>query len=348
MFLYRLKRLLLERDILITVIIFGLLVMIADIFADFDYRSLAAATRVLGILILLGISFLDYWLRRRRTNFPVPLMFEEKFSLRENRESFARFLDAADLRRPMKVIEVSSPIRSDDLILAVRGANPRYTADRNIWRNAWRELLNDWLERVDRPLTSTMFSSELRRYHVYPHVVLPLSFALGAAVNLRRSIVLFHMQDEMFRRVIDLSQPRKLHATPDPLTPPVKKIPADFSTLQRSDKLILHLAITDRHGICFEDHAAYQSADNAALSYDFALDPETDWLPYVQRIIQEARPLVERYKSVEICFLCPSAIAFALGMGFSRNSRITVCHRLDGSYVPVFSLSEIEENLMFG
>jgi len=50
---------------------------------------------------------------------------------------------------------------------------------------------------------------------------------------------------------------------------------------------------------------------------------------------------------VELCLICPSAIAFALGMAFSRTPKLTVCHWINNQYVPVFKIAEIEARLPF-
>ncbi len=78
-----------------------------------------------------------------------------------------------------------------------------------------------------------------------------------------------------------------------------------------------------------------------------ALDPNEDWLSYVQHLFREARPLVAKYRKVDICLMGPSTIAFALGMAFSRTPKITVCDYQNGQYVPVFSFAEIEKRLSF-
>jgi hypothetical protein len=68
---------------------------------------------------------------------------------------------------------------------------------------------------------------------------------------------------------------------------------------------------------------------------------------YVQWLYREAKPLLGRYREIDICLACPSPVAFALGMAFSRTPKITVCDYQNGKYVPVFSLELIEERLPF-
>lgn len=344
MFLYRLKRYLLERDVLVSIIVLGVMVMIADIFSDLEWKRAAAITRIVCIALLATIFVVDQWLRRRETMFSIPLMFSEEKERQARRDLFARFLSATELSKALRVIEASSSVQSDDLAVASDGGKLRVSTDSDLWRGEWQDLLRAWETQVDRPLATTQFGIEQRCYHVFPHTVLPLAFALGASVNLRRPLVLYHRQAEMFARVLDLTQPRHVIEAPSVAVPPPAKTPEDFSALGQQRKLILHIAISEkaRHQVQFQAHPDYATADSAALFYAFNLDPRTDWLPYVQSLVTEAKPLMDRYAEIEICLICPSVIAFALGMAFSRDPRITICHWLDGGYAPVFSLREIE------
>lgn len=345
MLFYRLKRILLERDVLISVIVLGVMVMIADIFSDFEHKTTAAITRILCIATLVAILALDQWFRRQDRVLPIPLMFTEERERQARRDLFARYLVATKLDKALHVIEASSSVQSDDLTIDCDGGKLRATADPQIWRSAWLDILRDWETQVDRPLATTQFGTEPRCYHIFPHVALPLAFALGAAVNLRRPIVLYHRQAEKFARVLDLTQPRRIVEAPVTSVSVPTKAPEDFSRLGQKQKLILHLAISEeaRHKVRFQAHPDHATADNAALIYPFNLDQQADWLPYVQRLVCEAKPLMDRYAATELCLICPSAIAFALGMAFSRDPRITVCHWLDGSYTPSLSLAEVEK-----
>jgi hypothetical protein len=344
MLFYRLKRLLLERDVLISVIVLGVMVMVADIFSDFEHKTTAAIIRIGCIVALVAIFALDQWFRRQDKLLPIPLMFSEERERQVRRDLFARYLAATNLGKALLIIEASSSVQSDDLAIACDVGKLRVTADNDVWRSVWLELLRDWETQVDRPLGTTQFGMEPRCYHIFPHVALPLAFALGAAVNLRRPIVLYHRQAEKFARVLDLTQPRRVIEAPAVAVPSPTKMPEDFSILGQKQKLILHLAISEeaRHKVRFQAHPDHVAADKAALIYPFNFDPGADWLPYVQKLVSEAKPLMDLYAATELCLICPSAIAFALGMAFSRDPRITVCHWLDGSYAPVLSLAEVE------
>ncbi|MCX7642637.1 MAG: hypothetical protein N2116_02355, partial [Armatimonadetes bacterium] len=59
----RLKRFLAEKEVLISVVIFGVLVMLADIFSDLNWQGFSVALRVLGVLSLIGLFILDIWFR---------------------------------------------------------------------------------------------------------------------------------------------------------------------------------------------------------------------------------------------------------------------------------------------
>lgn len=346
MFFYRLRRILLERDVLVSVMVLGLMMVIADTFGDFDLNRAAAVTRIVGVALLIAIFALDHRTRRRKSALNVPLMFTTEANRQTRRAMFSGFVVSAGLAKPLKIVSASSPVKDDDVIIPVE-PSLRQTSDQVVWRNAWRDALRDWEENVDRPLLATPFN-ESRCYHIFPHTVLPMSFALGASVNLRRSIILYHQQDDVseMRRVLDLSNPRRLFESPEGTIPEPNPAP-DQKEPGGKKKLILHLAISSRHPLALRDHPDHDSSDNMALHYGFDLDPKTDWLPYVQRLFAGAKQLVVDYEQVDICLMGPSVVAFALGMAFSRNPRITVCHRLNNQYLPVFPLAEIEKRLPF-
>lgn len=344
--IYRIRRFLAEREVFISLVIFGVLMMSADVLNELEHKTAAARTRMVGIGILLLLFIADYVLRSYRSAFPIPLMLAEESDREDRRALFTSFLAATHLRKQAKVIEATTPVRTEDLIVHFRVPDVRTSADEKVWYQAWSELVDGWEHHLDRPLGRTPFAGEGRCYHVFPHIVLPLAFALGASVNLRRRIVLYHAQGERFHKVIDLSHPRRLFEDADKSVPSPKKEPKSVAGLPKSRKLILHIFISYRHQVQFQSHPDHKTADNAALTYG-DLNPDEDWLPYTQHLVSQTRLLTDKYEEVILCLACPAVIAFALGMALSRNSKITVCHWLDNKYVPVFSLSHIEKNLPF-
>lgn len=342
MFLLRLKRFLAEREILVGIVILGLLAMIADIAADWKQGLFAAViVRIVACVALLVLLLLDIWVLRRQQSVPVPLVITEETNREAARDLFTRFVENVQLTKSLKVIERLSRIRRDDLLIRLDRFNPRLSEKPEEWKAAWWELLQEWEREIDKRLLS-WFANETRCYHILPHVVLPLAFALGASVGLRRSIVIYHRQEERFGKVLNLVEPRHLFEEP----PQSTQQPDRAEEIKGSNKLILHLVITDRHIVQFKNHPDFAQSTNVTLSYSTAL-PVGDWLPYTQHLVRNALSLIGNYEQVEICLLCPSAIAFALGMAFSRSPRIAVCHWINNKYVPVFSLREIEQHLSF-
>lgn len=345
---WKLKRFLSERETLIGIVIFGVLVMLADIFSDLDWHGVAASLRILGIVALVALFVLDLIFRFRKVSIAVPLVFTSERDRQSARSIFESFTQT--FRLSVKPLEQLTKVRSDDLLIRL-DHNPRSFSDAENpkhWEKAWQELLREWEEEVDRRLKRELPAGETFCYHIYPHLWMPLAFAMGASVDLRRSVVLYHRQQGKFYRVMELTNPRALFEEPDSSIPPPEKVPQDFGALPQKDKLILHLGITDRHSFPeFAAHPEHANAANAGLVYRKALAPNENWLGYVQWLYREAEPLLGRYREIEVCLVCPSPIAFALGMAFSRTPKITVCDYQDGKYVPIFSLALIEGRLPF-
>ena len=345
--MYRIKRFLAERETFISVVILGITIMFADILTDLEHKTAAARTRMVAIGILLALFVADHVLRSFRSAFPVPLMLTEDSDRQSRRARFVNFLAVTALAKPAKIIESTTTIREEDLIVFYDVLNLRASQDIRLWQRAWIQLVEGWSDVLDRSLANTPFVSEGRCYHIFPHVVLPMSFAIGAAVNLRRRVVLYHSQGEKFHKAIDLTHPRKLFSGACDAVPLPKLLPDGVSTALAHKRLILYLFVSSRHQPLFHLHADHNKADNAALFYAFDLGLDEDWLPYVQNLVASARSLVDKYEEVSLCLSCPSVVAFALGMAFSRTPKITVCHWSHNQYVPVFSLSHIERKLPF-
>lgn len=342
MYRLRIKRFLAEREVLIGLVIFGVFVMIADISGEWKQGLIGAVTiRIVALIALLGLLLLDVWILRRQQVLPVPLMFTEETEREAARILFERFLQKYQLNLAAKVIERLSRVRRDDLVIRPTRSNPRRSEDPKEWEVVWDELVKEWEREVDKQLLRS-FTNEAHCYHLLPHLVLPLAFALGASVGLRRSIVIYHQQEERFYRVLNLAEPRCIFEAPSPST----QAPERTEKPGSSDKLILHLVISDRHSVNFQDHPDYIQATSVGLAYKMTL-PDGDWLPYVRQLVNGALSVMGEFKQVEICLICPCAVAFALGMAFSRTPRITICHWINNKYVPVFSLKKIEQRLSF-
>ena len=346
--MWRLKRFLAEREALIGIVIFGVLVMVADILSDLEWHGAAAFLRIVGIAALVALAVLDWIFRFRKVSIVVPLVFTTARDRQSARRLFESFIQSS--RLSVKPVEQMTKVRSDDLLIQL-DHDPRSSPgaeNPERWEKAWRELLREWEEEVDRRLKQELLAGETFCYHIYPHLWMPLAFAMGASVDLRRPIVLYHQQQEKFSRVMELTNPRVLFEEPDSSIAPPEKVPQDFATLPQKERLILHLGITDRHNFPeFAAHPDYANAANAGLVYRKALDPNENWLGYVQWLYREAKPLLGRYREIDICLACPSPVTFALGMAFSRTPKITVCDYQNGKNVPVFSLELIEERLPF-
>lgn len=270
----------------------------------------------------------------------IPLLFTEADAGAAAQTMFDNFLRRLDLQKQ------DLPTNLQLVFPVPTGL--RETTIKTTWRVAWRDAGQRWNEadqRVRRTFAGTDWS-----YHVQPHVVLPLSFALGATVGLRRSITLYHMQEERYFPALDLTRPRALYEQPAAgtrETPSVVRPEGQGESARKlANKLILYVVISDRHKVAFNQHPDWKKADSVALVYDHVL-PEGDWLPYVQHIVHAASEHVQPYRQVELCLICPSAVAFALGMSFARNPKVSVCHWFGSKerYLPVLSLRHFERHV---
>ena len=181
-------------------------------------------------------------------------------------------------------------------------------------------------------------------------LVLPVAFFLGAAVGLRRPIVLYQPEQGplIARPVIDLStNPRQLLTTQEVEISELRECRLEGDQQEGDNKfLILHFSL-GRHPVKFECHSNYQWATNVGFYLDGNLPIGESWLPYVQALYHRAKPLVDRYQRVDVCIATPASIAFALGMAFSRTPQMWVCHWFGGEYQPVLPLRLTEQKLPF-
>lgn len=340
--LFQMKRLLINYETMAGIFIFGFCSMFADFLSDISNHS-AATVRFFGLILFLLILMGNFVLSGLHNPFMIPIMFTEEKEKSTSRNMFDKFTHSdKKLKNSSKSLERFSKLKLDYLILRLDNYNLRSSSESKDWIASWEELLREW-EKIDRELMGKPFSEEGFCYHIYPHVVLPLAFALGASVNLRRPLLLYHCQNqEKFYKVIDLKDPREVSYESETYVIAPKTIPEDLN-LDGGKKLILHIVISARHVENFRLHDDHFNATNVAIVYNVDLEPKDDWLPYVQEIVEIAKPLIHRYEDVDVCLICPSVVAFALGMAFSRKGSLKVCHYFsDGKYRPVFQLSEIE------
>lgn len=336
---------------MIGLFIFGFSSMVADLCSNLGNNNLAAILRGAGLVAFILVFGVDIVLRWMRKPAIIPLMFTEETDKRTSRNMFESFIGSdKTLKNESKILDKVSNIKLEDSIIRLDRSNPRNSSESSEWISSWKELLREWEYDIDKKLMEEPFANEGYCYHIVPHIALPLAFALGATVNLRRPLALYHYQnqDKKFYNVIELHDPREVIYEPEVDVEPPETVPEDFNDLDSGDKLILHIVISARHPENFQLHEDHNNAANAAIVYRSDLNPNGDWLPYVQQIFQKAKPIINRYDKVEICLICPSVIAFALGMAFSRKGSLEVCHYCcDNRYRPVFPLSEIERKLHF-
>jgi len=350
--LFWLKRSIVEKEVWIGLFIFGFFSMLADTFGDFGRNKLAAFFRILGISLFVLSFGVDYVLRWMEKSLLIPIMFTEETDNNTSHNMYESFVRSdKKLNNGSKLLEKIPSMRFKDPVIRLGKSNPRNSHDPEDWILAWDELLNEWNNGIDRELMERPLSNEGCCYHIFPHVALPLAFALGASVNLRRPLVLYHYQsfDNKFYKVLDLKDPREVIYECDTNVPIVspKTIPENLN-LNGGKRLILHIIISARHVENFQLHEEHLNATNVAIVYNTDLSPKDDWLPYVQEIVQRAKPLIHLYEDVDVCLICPSVVAFALGMAFSRKGSLKVCHYFsDGKYRPVFPLTKIESNPPF-
>jgi hypothetical protein len=271
---------------------------------------------------------------------PVPLVLSEVTNADEALRLFNTFVSTTGLPDG-----AGASLSRDQLALCLdaSAASLRASKSEQDWEAAWERLVSAW-EVVDSRVAREYPTGYL--YHLFPHLVLPLAFAVGAAVDLRRALVLYHREQERYFAVMDLGQARRLFEPPPENSPAPERLVQEGST--GADKLIVHFFISDRHPFSFANHPEYVVADSVAFLYRQALPSGGDWLSYVQYFVAGYREHVEKgnYREIEICLLGPAVVAFALGMALSREPRIAVCQWFGGdsppAYAPVFRLAAIE------
>ncbi|NHM27873.1 hypothetical protein G7K71_12975 [Desulfofundulus sp. TPOSR] len=278
---------------------------------------------------------------------PVPLLLSESPDRNTARALFNSFTTGAGLQVAKDELPDRASLDPEELFLCLQGlpVNIRDSANFQDWEDAWRVLLSGW-EGIDKRLLSACSQGYV--YHLHIHLVLPLAFAVGATLGLRRAVVLYHQEGGRYFKVLDLTRSRVLFEKADSSVPEPEVI--EEKNGQGQAKLVLHFFISERHALSLRNHPDWETADNAALVYRMAL-PEGNWLGYVQHLVGRGLELARDYQQVEVCLTCPAVVAFALGMAFSREPKFTVCQWFGTEqpprYRPVFSLGKVEERLFF-
>ena len=271
----------------------------------------------------------------------VPVLITEQRDLSLAEAHYNQLIGQSGLAETIPVLK-SRGFSSRDLTICLTGTDSgklRTSENPKLWKDAWRELLDKWNQK-DAKLHKSFpagFS-----YHLFPQVVLPIAFALGAAVGKRRPLSIYHEQTGTVFKAFDLiTNPRDLFKNP------LVNIPAPVikELVNGETKCILHLIASDNHLPEFDKHPDWQTATNVSLLYELEL-PSGDWLSYAQHLYQDALPWISRFEQVDLCLAGPAALFFALGMAFSLKSKITVCHWFgQGGYRPVFSLKDVHKLL---
>ena len=296
------------------------------------FPGLTLVSKIIIIIIILIVFIWCIIIVLRKKHIEIPIMFEE--NLHVDNTLFTRFIESNGITFDNKL--VNNDIKSLSIGLS-KNKNPRASKEPNDWKKASNEMVENW-EDLEKQVRAKIDKGI--GYIVFPHVPMALAFVLGASVNLRRPIRLYHLQEDLFYPVLRI-QSRK-YLFPDKISdkyePPeiYNNFNQDSST--NNIKLDVYISI-GRHKI---DPIQYsQNCHYIILKYD-NLNPEIVWLPYVQHIVKIVNELINNYKEVNIRLITPSVIAFALGMAFSRSQNISVSTYLDNNYFQVFSLQTIE------
>lgn len=340
---------LLRHELLLSIGVFGVAQMGADMLADLELGTVAAMVRGLGIALIVGILFRS--LLQRNRPIDVPLVFTEAEKREDARAQLKQFEAHTRTERIVKLLDSSSPVREEELYIQLHKVSQlRQANDFTVWRDALTQLVREWDEEVDERLKRWITGQyQGVVYHISPDIVLPAAFYLGAAVGLRRDVKIYQRNSPgNYHLAIDLAgNARRVLEPPSEDIPGVKQIPADAIPPETpGERLIVHLSI-GRHSPNFEAHPDHAAAVSVGFHYPESLPHERDWLPYVQALVQRAKPWVERYRQIDICLAVPHAVAMALGMAFSRSPKVRLCHWYEGTYKPVAELRWIEQKLPF-
>lgn len=296
------------------------------------FPGLTLVSKIIIIIIILIVFIWCIIIVLRKKHIEIPIMFEE--NLHVDNTLFTRFIESNGITFDNKL--VNNDIKSLSIGLS-KNKNPRASKEPNDWKKAWNEMVENW-EDLEKQVRAKIDKGI--GYIVFPHVPMALAFVLGASVNLRRPIRLYHFQEDSFYPVLRIQSRKYLFPEniSDKYEPPKIYNNFDQNSSANNKKLDVYISI-GRHKI---DPIQYsQNCHYIILEYD-NLNPEIIWLPYVQHIVKIVNELINNYKEVNIRLITPSVIAFALGMAFSRSQNISVSTYLDNNYFQVFSLQTIE------
>ena len=333
-----------RHELLLTIGIFGVTQMLADMLADLEQGTAAAFVRGIGVLLI--IVLLTSSLFRRSRALDVPLVFTEAEKREDARAELKQLESHTHTERVVKMLDSSSPVREEELYIQLHKASTlRQADDPELWHDALTQLVREWDEEVDERLKRWIVGQyQGVVYHINPNVVLPAAFYLGAAVGLRRNLKIYQRNAPAdYHLAIDLSDnPRRLLEPPERTIEGILQYPPEMEPPNtRGEWLILHLLI-GRHEPNFEAHPDHAQADSVAFYYASSLPQGENWLPSVQAFVQKAKPWIVHYKRVDLCLVAPHSVAMALGMAFSRTHHIRVCHWYAGVYKPVAELCWFE------
>lgn len=343
-----------DAEAAIGIVVFGVFTLLADVVEG--RPGWAMGIRLLGLALFIGYA---WWVLSKRPRFfAIPFVLTEERRKEEIRSALLQPLVQAVGGRYVESGIRRLGLSMDDLYVSLEppGERLRNDPDASHWQRAWDHLIEGWEDVENRTLSRSV------RYHVLPNIVNPLSFAVGATVGLRRPVILYHRNGGT-HAVLQLQQPRVLFTTPPPEVDRPETVTFEGESKGSGERrLILHIVINDRH---------LRDADADAIKRHFAIHPRSrystntlityrgergylpekaSWLPQVQYVVQESRRLVGAFDVVELVLITPSAVAFALGMAFSRETKTQVCQFFTSpreKYAPVFSLRSIEAALPF-
>jgi hypothetical protein len=218
-----------HHELILSIGIFGIAQMGADILADLGWGYAAALVRRLGIVALVGIFLWSVY--RKERVLEVPLVFTEAERREDARAELKQFEHSTRTERTVKLLDSNSPVREEELYIQLDDAKTLRQKDESTrWRKALQKLVRECDEEVDERLKRWIVGQYKGMvYLVSPNVVLPAAFYLGAAVGLRRPLKIYQRNAPGdYHLAIDLSEtPRRLLEPPAQDITEIRTIPED-------------------------------------------------------------------------------------------------------------------------